>query len=232
VTTLLPKWISRAGSTAAAGLLALSLTSCSAAGGLFGSSPMDASQVVATQAPTTTAAPLQYNSVFTDMGSIHPTTMIGTQLELELDMWTEQKTHEWYPDNEKLFSFVVNVYDQSVPAEAPFASKRLVYMSNLTVTATTTTTSGNVETPLVLNVDPVAVTLDPEALRSDYGLLITSPKGGFQLESNSIGVVADDTEGLSLDFAMTISSETTPGSGVYVTQPVHQLVPVAIFQRS
>ena len=65
---------------------------------------MDASQVVATQAPTTTAAPLQYNSVFTDMGSIHPTTMIGTQLELELDMWTEQKTHEWYPDNEKLFS--------------------------------------------------------------------------------------------------------------------------------
>jgi hypothetical protein len=225
----MPKWISRVGSTAAVGLLALSLTSCSA-GGVFGSSPLDAVQVVAE--PTTTAEPLEYNSVFSDMGSIHPTSMIGSQLELELDMWTEQKTHEWYPDSEKLFSFVINVYDQTVPAEAPFATKRLVYMSNLTVTATTTTTSGNVETPLVLNVDPVAVTLDPEALRSDYGLLITSPKGGFQLESNSIGTVAADTEGLSLDFAMTISSETAPGSGVYVTQPVHQLVPVAIFQRS
>jgi hypothetical protein len=226
----MPKWISRAGSTAAAGLLALSLTSCSASGGLFGDNPMAVAQVE----PTTvaTSAPLEYNSVFTDMGSIHPTAMIGNQLELELDMWTEQKTHEWYPDSEKLFSFVVNVYDQTVPADAPFASKRLVYMSNLTVTATTTTTSGNVETPLVLNVDPVAVTLDPEALRSDYGLLITSPKGGFQLESNAIGEVAADTEGLSLDFAMTISSESAPGSGVYVTQPVHQLVPVAIFQRS
>jgi hypothetical protein len=226
----MPNWISRAGSTAAVGLLALSLTSCSAYGGLFGDNPMAAAQVE----PTTvaTSAPLEYNSVFSDMGSVHPTSMIGNQLELELDMWTEQKTHEWYPDSEKLFSFVVNVYDQTVPADAPFASKRLVYMSNLTVTATTTTTSGNVETPLVLNVDPVAVTLDPEALRSDYGLLITSPKGGFQLESNAIGEVAADTEGLSLDFAMTISSESAPGSGVFVTQPVHQLVPVAIFQRS
>jgi hypothetical protein len=226
----MPNWISRAGSTAAVGLLAMSLTSCSVSGGLFGDNPLAAAQVEPTTVATT--VPLEYNSVFSDMGSIHPTAMIGNQLELELDMWTEQKTHEWYPDSEKLFSFVVNVYDQTVPAEAPFSSKRLVYMSNLTVTATTTTTSGNVETPLVLNVDPVAVTLDPEALRSDYGLLITSPKGGFQLESNAIGEVAADTEGLSLDFAMTISAESAPGSGVYVTQPVHQLVPVAIFQRS
>jgi hypothetical protein len=105
-------------------------------------------------------------------------------------------------------------------------------MSNLTVMATTTTTSGAVETPLVLSVDPIAATLDPEALSSANGLLITSPKGGFQLESESIGVLASDTIGLNLDFSMVLTSETTAGSGAYVTQTIHQSVPVAIFSTT
>ncbi|HEV7950509.1 MAG TPA: hypothetical protein VGP24_12150 [Glaciihabitans sp.] len=221
---------SRATAITAAGLLALSLSACTS-GSFLGASPLDAATPTTVAQPVATTTPLVFDSVFTDMGSVHPAVMVSNQLELELDMWTEQKTHEWYTDSEKTFSFVINVYDLAVPAEASFATKRQVFMSNLSVKASTTTTSGAVETPLILDVDPVAVTLDPEALKSENGLLITSPKGGFQLEGNTIGVLAPDTLGLTLDFAMTISTESTSGSGVYMTQVVHQVVPVAIFSR-
>lgn len=86
--------------------------------------------------------------------------------------------------------------------------------------------------PFVLDTDPTLVTLDPEALRSDSGLLITSPKGGFQLESNQIGQLSADTYGVILDFAMTISSESVAGTGGYSTHVVHLPVPVAIFPRA
>jgi hypothetical protein len=212
-------------------VLALGLTGCSSFMPLIGAQPVQ--QNIAVTTPTPTATPeLVFDSVFTDMGSIHPTLMIGTDLELQLDMWTEQKTHEWYTDSDKLFSFVISVFDKAVPAEAPFATKRQVFMSNISVTATTSTTSGASVSPFVLDTDPTLVTLDPEALRSDSGLLITSPKGGFQLESNQIGQLSADTYGVILDFAMTISSESVAGTGGYSTQVVHLPVPVAIFPRA
>ncbi|WEO79117.1 hypothetical protein BJQ94_08835 [Cryobacterium sp. SO2] len=209
-------------------VLALGLSGCSTFAPLLGTQPVQQNVSVSTPTPTPTPE-LVFDSVFTDMGSIHPTLTIGPELELELDMWTEQKTHEWYTEGEKLFSFVINVYDGSVPADAPFDTKRHVYMSNISVTATTTTTSGASVSPFVLDTDPLLVTLDPEALRSDKGLLITSPKGGFQLESNEIGDVSSDTYGVTLDFAMTISTESVAGGGQYTTQIVHVPVPVAIF---
>jgi len=212
-------------------VLALGLTGCSSFLPLIGAQPVQQNVVVATPTPTATPE-LVFDSVFTDMGSIHPTLMIGPDLELQLDMWTEQKTHEWYTDSDKLFSFVISVFDNAVPAEAPFATKRQVFMSNISVTATTSTTSGASVSPFVLDTDPTLVTLDPEALRSDKGLLITSPKGGFQLESNQIGQLSADTYGVILDFAMTISSESIAGTGGYSTQVVHVPVPVAIFPRA
>ena len=211
-------------------LAAISLTACSSIP-MFGPPPAALTGAQTTTVPTPAATPLVYDSVFSDMGSIHPKVKLANRLELELDMWTEQKTHEWYPDSEKLFSMVISVFDTKVSSKASFEKKRKVYMSNLTVTATTTTTSGVVENPFVMNVNPVKVTLDPEALRSSKGLLITSPKGGFQLQSNKIGTLAADTTGLVLDFAMTISTQASGGSRNYTTQVVHQMVPVAIFQR-
>lgn len=228
----------RALAAAAAVAAVVALSGCSTIMPLFGlqAAPTDpnAPKSAETQADAATDSSLQFASVFTDMGSVHPTTDIADQLELKLDVWTEQKTHDWFYDADKRFSFVIGVYDNRVPAEAPFDQKRRVYMSNITVTAKTTTTSGTVETPYVLNTDPLKVTLDPEALRSDQGLglLITSPKGGFQLESQQIGVLAADTQGLMLDFALQISYETTPGSNAYTTQVVHQYVPVAIFAHT
>jgi hypothetical protein len=182
----------------------------------------------------TTDGALQFASVFTDMGSVHPTVDIADKLQLKLDVWTEQKTHDWTPMADKRFSFVIGVYDNKVSAEAPFDQKRRVYMSNITVTAKTSTVSGTVETAFNLNADPLKITLDPEALRSEQGLglLITSPKGGFQLESQQIGVLADDTQGLMLDFAFQVSFETAPLANTYMTQVVHQYVPVAIFSEA
>jgi hypothetical protein len=212
--------------------VAVGLAGCSTFTPLLGT-PLGAQTVqddvaASTPAPTTTSG-LVFDSVFTDMGSIHPTVSIGERLDLELDMWTEQKTHEWSTDGDKRFSFVINVYDSAVPATATFESKRRVYMSNISVTATTSTTSGASVSPFVLDTDPLLVTLDPEALRSEHGLLITSPKGGFQLESNAIGDLSADTYGVLLDFALTISTENTAGGGQYSTQVVHIPVPVAIF---
>ncbi|MFB2582032.1 hypothetical protein ACEXQD_12345 [Herbiconiux sp. P15] len=224
------------GTALAAGI---ALSGCSTIMPLFGIAPTPAGQkadVVSENGETTAVVEpeLQFASVFTDMGSVHPTVDIAEQLELTLDVWTEQKTHDWTPMADKRFSFVIGVYDNSVPAEAPFDQKRRVYMSNLTVTAKTTTTSGLVEVPFTLNTDPLKVTLDPEALRSEQGLglLITSPKGGFQLESQQIGVLAEDTEGLMLDFAMQVSYETSPLANTYTTQVIHQYVPVAIFSEA
>jgi uncharacterized protein YceK len=217
----------------------VALSGCSTIMPLFGIQPTPgaASGVDSTTTDVGASAndaSLQFASVFTDMGSVHPTIDLAPNLQLKLDVWTEQKTHDWTPLADKRFSFVIGVYDNNVPAEATFDQKRRVYMSNITVTAKTSTASGTVETPYVLNTDPLKVTLDPEALRSDQGLglLITSPKGGFQLESQQIGVVAADTQGLMLDFALQVSYETSPGSNAYTTQVVHQYVPVAIFAHT
>jgi hypothetical protein len=228
----------RALSAGAALAAVVALSGCSTIMPLFGVGPTAAGQkadVVSEDGESVAVVEpgLQFASVFTDMGSVHPTVDVAEQLELKLDVWTEQKTHDWTPMADKRFSFVIGVYDNRVPADATFDQKRRVYMSNLTVTAKTSTTSGLVELPYTLNTDPLKVTLDPEALRSEQGLglLITSPKGGFQLESQQIGVLADDTEGLMLDFAMQVSFETSPLSNTYTTQVVHQYVPVAIFSE-
>jgi hypothetical protein len=218
----------RAALLGGAAVLAVLVTGCATFSPLLSSQPTQQNVGLSTAAPAG-APELVFDSVFTDMGSVHPTVSIGPALDLELDMWTEQKTHEWSTDGEKLFSFVISVYDRAVPAEAPFDTKRHVYMSNIAVTATTSTTSGASVSPFVLNTDPVLVTLDPEALRSEHGLLITSPKGGFQLESNQIGALSPDTYGVLLDFAMTVSTEAVAGGGAFSTQVVHVPVPVAIF---
>jgi hypothetical protein len=221
----------RALSAGAAVATVVALSGCSTILPLFGIQSTPPAHETASSSSQAADAALQFASVFTDMGSVHPAVDLADQLQLRLDVWTEQKTHDWTPDADKRFSFVIGVYDDRVPAEAPFDQKRRVYMSNISVTAQTSAASGAVEAPYVLNTDPLKVTLDPEALRSEQGLglLITSPKGGFQLESQQIGVLAADTEGLMLDFAMQVSFETSPLSNTYTTQIVHQYVPVAIF---
>ncbi|MDO9394964.1 MAG: hypothetical protein Q7T71_00315 [Herbiconiux sp.] len=227
----------RALSAAAAVSTVVALSGCSTIMPLFGIQPTPGAAAGSTTTTSEVAASdatLQFASVFTDMGSVHPTVDVADQLQLRLDVWTEQKTHDWTPLADKRFSFVIGAYDNRVSADAPFDQKRRVYMSNITVTAQTSTASGTVETPYTLNTDPVKATLDPEALRSEQGLglLITSPKGGFQLGSQQIGVLADDTQGVMLDFAMQISFETMPLSNLYTTQVVHQYVPVAVFSEA
>lgn len=160
-----PRIALRALAVGAALTTVVALSGCSTIMPLFGLQPApsnpNSTQGASDPASSTVDQSLQFASVFTDMGSVHPTVDIADDLELKLDVWTEQKTHDWYYDADKRFSFVIGVYDDRVPAEAPFDQKRRVYMSNITVTAKTTSASGTVETPYVLNTDPLKVTLDP-----------------------------------------------------------------------
>ena len=60
-------------------------------------------------------------------------------------------------------------------------------------------------------------------------MLVTSPKGAFELRNQKIGTVSADTIGITLTLTATVSIETAAGSGVYVDQQVVQQVPIAIF---
>ena len=60
-------------------------------------------------------------------------------------------------------------------------------------------------------------------------MMITSPKGAFELRNQKIGTVSADTIGVTLTMTATVSIETSAGSATYVDQQVVQQVPIAIF---
>lgn len=140
------------------------------------------------------------------------------------------RTNEWYPAGEKFFSFTFQAYDLDRPLRAPFASKRKVYLSHIQVTSATTTSAGGpTEQPYALDSKAPRITFDPEPLTSRYGMLITSPKGAFELRNQAIKSVSGDTIGITLDLVATVAIETSAGSGEFLERTVSQSVPIAIF---
>jgi hypothetical protein len=140
------------------------------------------------------------------------------------------RTNEWYPQGGKFFSFTFQAYDLSQKLRAPFKTKRKVWLSHVTVTSATTTSGGGAtQTPYSLDTAAAKATFDPEPLTSAHGMLVTSPKGAFELRNQKIGTVSADTIGLTLTMTATVSVETSAGSGTYVDQQVVQQVPIAIF---
>lgn len=175
-----------------------------------------------------------FDSVFSAYGSVHYTLLLADQLTLYLDMYTEQKTHEWFPSTKKDLSFTIRVVDSSVPLRAKFALKRRVYMGQITIDATTQNAAGQSGiNAYSLNADPRAVTLDPEALQDKvYGLLITQPKGGFELDHIVLKAMPSDTVGFNMNFTMQLSAETVHGSKKYATHLYSVTLPVAVFSPS
>ena len=140
------------------------------------------------------------------------------------------RTNEWYPAGSKYFSFTFQAYDLSRDLRDPFKTKRKVYLSNIAVTSATTTSNGGAtQAPYTLDASAPKVTFDPQPLRTKYGMLITSPKGAFELRNQEIGEVSADTIGLTLSFNATVSIETAAGSGKFTQANVTQDVPIAIF---
>jgi hypothetical protein len=140
------------------------------------------------------------------------------------------RTNEWYPKGGKYFSFTFQAYDLSKDIRAPFKTKRKVYLSHIAVTSATTTTNGGAtESPYTLDAKAPKVTFDPEPLTTKWGMLVTSPKGAFELRNQEIGDVSDDTIGVTLTLTADVAIETAAGSGKFTRQQVTQQVPIAIF---
>lgn len=219
---------------AAASTLALaSLTACSGfnpPGWVDTNAPTPSASGSSSPAPTATCDNFGFTSVFSAFGTVNYTLILAPGLTLTLNMYTEQKTHEWYFDTDKQLSYSINVVDSHAAERDPFVDKRRVYMSRIVVNADTVEKDGQTTAAYTLDADPRTITLDPEALQSKkYGLLITSPKGGLLYEHTKIGVLPDDTYGLNLDFELTISSESTKGSNRYHTETYPITLPIAIF---
>ena len=114
----------------------------------------------------------------------------------------------------------------------PFRTKRLVYLESIAVSSRTITADGGgTERPYRLQAQAADVTFDPEPVTSRrYGMLITSPKGAFELRNQAIRPTSPDTRGIELTFTAVVHVQQAAGSKRYVRRVVEQVVPIAIFE--
>lgn len=139
------------------------------------------------------------------------------------------RTNEWFPKGQKFFSFTFQAYDLDRELRDPFKTKRRVFLDRIEVESATTATSGAVERPYTLNAQAKTITFDPEPQSGKYGMLITSPKGAFELRNQPIGDLAADTTGVTLTFRAEVRIQRSVGSKSYMRETIRQEVPIAIF---
>jgi hypothetical protein len=63
-----------------------------------------------------------------------------------------------------------------------------------------------------------------------YGMIITSPKGAFELRNQAIKGASLDTIGIDLHFTATVWVQQSPGSTQFTKRVIRQKVPIAIFE--
>ncbi len=143
------------------------------------------------------------------------------------------RTNEWYPRGAKFFSFTFQAYDLDRALRAPFATKRKVYLDRIEVTSRTVTSDGGrTQRPYALDAEARRITFDPQPLATERGMLVTSPKGAFELRNQKIRGTSLDTRGIELTFTATVSIQTSPGSSRFIERTVEQTVPIAIFESA
>ena len=205
------------------------LSGCSVFDGLTSSSDPEETP---SASPSATETP--YPSQFTRDGTFQSHIDIDG-MDFVYTLWPTKstpRTNEWYPKGNKFFSFTFQVYDLDRKLRDPFRTKRKAYLGNIKVTSRTITSDGGrTQHPYRLDAEASEITFDPEAVTHPlHGMLITSPKGSFELRNQRIGPVSDDTRGLELTFIADVHFETAPGSGDFVARKVKQTVPIAIFE--
>lgn len=195
-----------------------------------------AEAVVPTQQPDAKTPPeeLSFDSQFTRDGSVSLSSDVAEDLEVRLDVWAfdPKRTMEWTPTNEKTFGFSVNVYDHRVSEKAVLTEKRRVYISQISITSQTSQTSNQSSSPFQFSADPR--TLVPvDTLRSDRGLLLNSFQGGLLVPQTTIHQLPNDTYGITLDFAITVSVEGAANDDTtFQQQMIYQVLPIAIYPAS
>lgn len=177
-------------------------------------------------------APMPFNSEFSRDGTFQSHIKLD-DIDYVFTIWAAKATPrmaEWRPKGDKFFSFTFQGYDTRAEMRDRFRRKRLIWLERVQVSSSTTTASGTVETPYVLDEWAPDVTFDPEARTSGRkGMLITSPKGAFELRNQVIKDLADDTEGVTLTFRATVHVQQRRGSTSYAKREVSLQIPVAIF---
>jgi len=212
---------------AAAAVTALLLagTSCSVVDDLKGSEPV--------AAKPSAAAEVMVDSQFTRDGT-YQSHIDYKGVDFVYNMYPTKatpRTNEWYPLGTKYFTFTFLAYDLDQDLRAPFAKKRKVYLGDIEVTSSTTLATGapGNQQPYALDAKARDVTFDPEPVTTPRGMLITSPKGAFELRNQAIGEMSLDTRGLTLNFKATVFVQDQPGGGSYTRRTIKESVPIAIF---
>lgn len=142
------------------------------------------------------------------------------------------RTNEWYPRGDKFFTLTFTAYDLDRDLRSSFASKRKVYLDRISVTSTTDVdeAQGTSEQPYTLTAEARRVTFDPEPqTKRGMGMLITSPKGSFELRNQKIGEMSLETRLVTLTISSTVYIQRSAGSSSYDRHRVEQEVPITIF---
>lgn len=214
----------RASAAVAATIAMLALSACS----LSDFAPVEETKASPTPTPSPTPT---FDSQFTRDGTFQSHVDIDG-IDFVYTIWPTKstpRTNLWFPKGNKYFSFTFQAYDLDQELRDKFKTKRRVFLDRIRVESETTTGSGAVERPYELNSKAARITFDPEPLKGKYGMLITSPKGSFELRNQEIGSLAMDTKGLNLIFRATVHIQRSAGSKSYYKETIRQTVPIAIF---
>ena len=207
-------------------VLSLTLSSC----GLFDT---DEGSGDATAAVKPSASATTYPSQFTRDGTFQSHIDVdGVDFVYTLyPTKSTPRTNEWYPRGNHFFSFTFQAYDLDRRLRDPFRTKRKVYLDNIRVTSVTRTAKGQGgQHPYRLDAEAKRITFDPEPLATRYGMMVTSPKGAFELRNQRIRPMSLDTIGLDLRFTATVWIQRSAGSADFYKRQIRQTVPIAIFE--
>ncbi|KQY60197.1 hypothetical protein ASD11_12050 [Aeromicrobium sp. Root495] len=153
------------------------------------------------------------------------------------------RTHEWFPRGNKFFTITMTAYDLDRKIRDDFKTKRKVYLDRISIASTTATAdqvSGKDDSddtdlstavqPYELNAQAKRITWDPEPLsKKKYGMLITSPKGSFELRNQKIGPMDLDVRRVTLRIAARVYVQREAGSSSYDRHTIRQDVPITVF---
>ncbi|MFT4263341.1 MAG: hypothetical protein QM572_08170 [Nocardioides sp.] len=232
---------SRRIAVAAALTATLSLTAACSEFGTGGGDDSGSTKAASARAEVTTAAdPYETHSkteevysAFTRDGTFETHTS-STGIDFVLTVYPTKatpRTHEWYPQGNKYFTFTFQSYDLDVAMRDPFRLKRKTYLSRVQVTSTSDSASGAATSAFNLDADPLDITLDPHPLRSKkYGQMITNPKGSLEVRNQAIGDLPDDTTMVTLDFKFEVWVQDVAGKKAYTKQTVEEKMPIFIYK--
>lgn len=215
--------------------LALALALAMLLAGLSGCGLLDAGGAEVAEEPPAepTTAEAFFNSQFTRDGTFQSHIDVDG-LDFVYTLYPTKstpRTNEWYPRGSKFFSFTFQAYDLDRKLRDPFATKRKVYLDHIKVTSRTTREGGGkAQHPYELDRVAKEITFDPEPLATRYGMLITSPKGAFELRNQRIKATALDTRGIDLTFTATVWIQRRAGGTEFFKREITQTVPIAIFE--